>query len=59
MRRTFESYRGAFPNARISLPLALTQGCDFFGARTYEGIDAEPRQKFHTLWSGDRSEVPA
>ncbi|MFJ4651537.1 NADP-dependent phosphogluconate dehydrogenase [Nocardia sp. NPDC088792] len=40
------------------LPAALTQGQrDFFGAHTYERIDAEG--KFHTLWSGDRSEVPA
>ncbi|AYJ49801.1 NADP-dependent phosphogluconate dehydrogenase [Rhodococcus sp. P1Y] len=40
------------------LPAALTQGQrDFFGAHTYERIDAEG--KFHTLWSGDRSEVEA
>ncbi|NEW48888.1 NADP-dependent phosphogluconate dehydrogenase [Nocardia cyriacigeorgica] len=38
------------------LPAALTQGQrDFFGAHTYERTDAEG--KFHTLWSGDRSEV--
>jgi len=35
---------------------ALTQGLrDFFGAHTYQRID-EPGA-FHTLWSGDRSEV--
>ncbi|MFF2397362.1 NADP-dependent phosphogluconate dehydrogenase [Nocardia sp. NPDC058114] len=40
------------------LPAALTQGQrDFFGAHTYERIDADG--KFHTLWSGDRSEVVA
>ncbi|MFD4367567.1 NADP-dependent phosphogluconate dehydrogenase [Rhodococcus sp. NPDC058521] len=40
------------------LPAALTQGQrDFFGAHTYERTDAEG--KFHTLWSGDRSEVKA
>ncbi len=40
------------------LPAALTQGQrDFFGAHTYERIDADG--KFHTLWSGDRSEVAA
>ncbi|MBF6300540.1 NADP-dependent phosphogluconate dehydrogenase [Nocardia amamiensis] len=40
------------------LPAALTQAQrDFFGAHTYERIDAEGN--FHTLWSGDRSEVPA
>ncbi|MFC9549692.1 NADP-dependent phosphogluconate dehydrogenase [Rhodococcus sp. NPDC056960] len=40
------------------LPAALTQGQrDFFGAHTYERVDAEG--KFHTLWSGDRSEVQA
>ncbi|MFI7530257.1 NADP-dependent phosphogluconate dehydrogenase [Nocardia salmonicida] len=40
------------------LPAALTQGQrDFFGAHTYERVDADG--KFHTLWSGDRSEVRA
>ena len=40
------------------LPAALTQGQrDFFGAHTYERVDSEG--KFHTLWSGDRSEVQA
>ena len=35
---------------------ALTQGMrDFFGAHTYRRIDKEGA--FHTLWSGDRSEV--
>ncbi|WP_404861445.1 NADP-dependent phosphogluconate dehydrogenase [Gephyromycinifex aptenodytis] len=35
---------------------ALTQGLrDFFGAHTYRRIDDEG--SFHTLWSGDRSEV--
>jgi 6-phosphogluconate dehydrogenase len=42
------------------LPAALTQAQrDFFGAHTYGRTDAEPGQKFHTQWSGDRSEVPA
>ncbi|MBS4729771.1 NADP-dependent phosphogluconate dehydrogenase [Mycobacterium sp. SM1] len=40
------------------LPAALTQAQrDFFGAHTYRRID-EPGS-FHTLWSGDRSEIPA
>lgn len=40
------------------LPAALTQAQrDFFGAHTYERVDADG--KFHTLWSGDRSEVSA
>ncbi|WP_174361616.1 NADP-dependent phosphogluconate dehydrogenase [Nocardia paucivorans] len=40
------------------LPAALTQAQrDFFGAHTYERIDAPG--KYHTLWSGDRSEVAA
>ena len=35
---------------------ALTQGLrDFFGAHTYRRIDAEG--SFHTLWSGDRTEI--
>ena len=42
------------------LPAALTQGLrDFFGAHTYGRIDADPAERFHTLWSGDRSEEPA
>ncbi|MCB0949026.1 MAG: NADP-dependent phosphogluconate dehydrogenase [Mycobacterium sp.] len=42
------------------LPAALTQGLrDFFGAHTYGRIDADPATRFHTLWSGDRSEVEA
>jgi len=42
------------------LPAALTQGLrDFFGAHTYGRIDEDPDKRFHTLWSGDRTEVPA
>ena len=38
------------------LPAALVQGQrDFFGAHTYKRVDAPG--SFHTLWSGDRSEV--
>ncbi len=38
------------------LPAALIQGQrDFFGAHTYQRVDAEG--VFHTLWSGDRSEA--
>ena len=52
------SYYDALRTER--LPAALTQGLrDFFGAHTYGRIDAPPDQKFHTLWGGDRSEVPA
>jgi 6-phosphogluconate dehydrogenase len=40
------------------LPAALVQGQrDFFGAHTYRRVDAEGT--FHTLWSGDRTEVEA
>ncbi|MGB6247278.1 MAG: NADP-dependent phosphogluconate dehydrogenase, partial [Gordonia sp. (in: high G+C Gram-positive bacteria)] len=40
------------------LPAALTQGLrDFFGAHTYLRVDKPG--SFHTLWSGDRSEVQA
>ena len=40
------------------LNAALTQGLrDFFGSHTYRRIDKEGT--FHTLWSGDRSEVEA
>jgi 6-phosphogluconate dehydrogenase len=52
------SYYDALRTER--LPAALTQGLrDFFGAHTYGRTDADPDKKFHTLWSGDRSEVPA
>jgi 6-phosphogluconate dehydrogenase len=38
------------------LPAALTQGQrDFFGAHTYKRVDMEGT--FHTLWSGDRTEI--
>ncbi len=38
------------------LPAALIQGQrDFFGAHTYQRVDREGT--FHTLWSGDRTEV--
>ncbi|RQP10569.1 MAG: NADP-dependent phosphogluconate dehydrogenase [Microbacteriaceae bacterium] len=40
------------------LPAALVQGQrDFFGAHTYRRVDREGT--FHTLWSGDRSEIEA
>ncbi|WP_200328817.1 NADP-dependent phosphogluconate dehydrogenase [Leucobacter sp. L43] len=40
------------------LPAALVQGQrDFFGAHTYRRIDRPG--SFHTLWSGDRSEISA
>lgn len=40
------------------LPAALVQGQrDFFGAHTYKRVDADGT--FHTLWSGDRSEISA
>ncbi|MCP2030255.1 6-phosphogluconate dehydrogenase [Okibacterium sp. HSC-33S16] len=40
------------------LPAALVQGQrDFFGAHTYRRVDAEGT--FHTLWSGDRTEIEA
>ncbi|MET1033888.1 MAG: NADP-dependent phosphogluconate dehydrogenase [Arthrobacter sp.] len=43
---------------RDRLPAALTQGLrDLFGAHTYGRVDAEGT--FHTLWSGDKSEVAA
>jgi 6-phosphogluconate dehydrogenase len=38
------------------LPAALIQGQrDFFGAHTYQRVDRDG--VFHTLWSGDRSEI--
>jgi 6-phosphogluconate dehydrogenase len=52
------SYYDALRTER--LPAALTQGLrDFFGAHTYGRIDTDHDKRFHTLWSGDRSEVEA
>ena len=52
------SYYDALRTER--LPAALTQGLrDFFGAHTYGRTDEDPSKKFHTQWSGDRSESPA
>jgi 6-phosphogluconate dehydrogenase len=43
---------------RDRLPAALVQGLrDLFGAHTYQRVDTEGT--FHTLWSGDHSEVSA
>ena len=42
---------------RPRLNAALTQGLrDFFGAHTYRRTD-DAEGTYHTLWSGDRSEV--
>ena len=46
----------AFRSARLPADLLQAQR-DFFGAHTYERIDKPG--KFHTLWSGDRSEIEA
>ncbi|KAA0073416.1 NADP-dependent phosphogluconate dehydrogenase [Mycolicibacterium sp. P9-64] len=52
------SYYDALRTER--LPAALTQGLrDFFGAHTYGRTDADPAARFHTLWSGDRTEIEA
>jgi len=52
------SYYDALRTER--LPAALIQGQrDFFGAHTYGRIDADPGARFHTRWSGDRTEVQA
>ncbi|MDH6246567.1 NADP-dependent phosphogluconate dehydrogenase [Mycobacterium sp. OTB74] len=57
----FSSSLSYYDGLRIErLPAALTQGLrDFFGAHTYGRTDADPAARFHTLWSGDRSEVQA
>jgi len=50
------SYYDALRTER--LPAALIQGQrDFFGAHTYGRTDADPAARFHTRWSGDRTEV--
>src|SRR6201992_930419 len=52
------SYYDALRTGR--LPAALTARLrDLFGAHPYGRIDDDPDKRFHTLWSGDRSEVPA
>jgi 6-phosphogluconate dehydrogenase len=48
------SYYDGLRSPRLSA--ALVQGQrDFFGAHTYKRVDMDG--SFHTLWSGDRSEV--
>ncbi len=63
--------RGRHPRARVLVvavvlrrhprrppPAALVQGQrDFFGAHTYKRVDKPGT--FHTLWSGDRTEIEA
>ena len=52
------SYYDALRTTR--LPAALTQGLrDYFGAHTYGRTDADPTARFHTLWSGDRTQIQA
>ncbi|WP_084343052.1 NADP-dependent phosphogluconate dehydrogenase [Piscicoccus intestinalis] len=55
----FSSALAYYDQARAPrLNAALTQGLrDYFGAHTYRRVDAEG--SFHTLWSGDRSEIEA
>ncbi len=55
----FSSSLAYFDGLRASrLPAALIQGLrDDFGAHTYRRVDRPGA--FHTLWAGDRSEVPA
>ena len=50
------SYFDGYRTGRLPANLLQAQR-DFFGAHTYERIDADRGKKFHTLWSGDRSEV--
>jgi 6-phosphogluconate dehydrogenase len=54
---TFASSLSYYDGLRADrLPAALVQGQrDFFGAHTYQRVDQEGT--FHTLWSGDRSEI--
>ena len=57
--RGFSSSLAYYDGLRAEqLPTALIQGQrDFFGAHTYRRTDRDG--VFHTLWSGDRSEVSA
>ena len=56
---TFSSSLAYYDGLRADrLPAALVQGQrDFFGAHTYKRVDKDGT--FHTLWSGDRSEISA
>ncbi len=58
-RPAFSSSLAYYDGLRADrLPAALVQGQrDFFGAHTYGRVDKEGT--FHTLWSGDRTEVQA
>lgn len=55
----FSSALAYYDQARAPrLNAALTQGLrDYFGAHTYRRIDTDG--SFHTLWSGDKSEIEA
>ena len=55
----FASSLSYYDSLRVErLPATLIQAQrDFFGAHTYRRIDKDG--SFHTLWSGDRSEVEA
>ncbi|AKK05897.1 6-phosphogluconate dehydrogenase (decarboxylating) [Corynebacterium mustelae] len=53
----FASSLSYYDSLRVPrLPAALIQGQrDYFGAHTYQRVDKEGT--FHTLWSGDRTEI--
>jgi 6-phosphogluconate dehydrogenase len=56
---TFSSSLAYYDGLRRNrLPSALIQGLrDYFGAHTYRRVDRD--KSFHTLWSGDRTEIVA
>lgn len=48
----YDAYRSA------QLPANLIQAQrDYFGAHTYQRIDKDPQQFFHTKWTGDKKEI--
>ncbi|MDF2443689.1 MAG: 6-phosphogluconate dehydrogenase [Subtercola sp.] len=48
------SYYDSLASKRLPASLVQAQR-DFFGAHTYKRVDKEGT--FHTLWSGDRTEI--
>ena len=49
-----KSFSGGAARGRL-----LESRRDLFGAHTYGRIDTDHAKRFHTLWSGDHTEVEA
>jgi len=50
------AFLDGYRSARLPANLLQAQR-DYFGAHTYQRTDDEPGQRFHTRWSGDKTEI--